>query len=416
MKKAIFVVMIPCLFISQLAFSAESAQYPNTRITSQGPQDAPITIIEFSNFQSTLCAEALPFLKQIMEDYSGEVRWVFKHYPVPPYNDASLAYEAALAAGEQGKFWEMHDLIFSNQSRMKRSHLLEYAEQLKLNIEKFTASLDSGKYKSVESNDIEEGYKLGVQQIPTFIVNGAKLDDIRNFTAFKASFFDGEVSPVIPPPPPFDGEVAPSEQISPFPFDDGEVAPATIPPSFPDQEQRLPPEPITLSPVRGHTEAPITIIEFSDFQSPLCARVATIINNIIEKYRGKVKWVFKHYPQDATTAHETAFAAGEQRKFWEMHDIIFSKQGEIDELDHILYATQLGLDMDRFMNDLNSERHQARINQDKEQGESMGVSEAPTFFINGKKVVGELSSSTFEAIIKEELGRLGQADSAHKAK
>lgn len=377
MQKTVFVVGILIFLSPILAFSAESNQSPTAHIASQGPSNAPITIIQFSDFQCPFCARALPVAKRILKEYPGQVRWVFKHYPLPFHNDAHLAHEAVLAAGEQGKFWEMHDLIFANQSEMKRSQLLEYASQLDLNIKIFTASLDSGKYKSVVENDIKEGLSLGAQGVPAFFINWTRLDGVKSFETFK-SVIDAELAIV----------------------------------SSKDQEHGQKLSPLTAgianSPVQGSKEAPITIIEFSDFQSPICAEVVPLIDQVMEKYSGKVKWVFKHNPHGATQAHEAAFAAGEQGKFWEMRDLIFSKQVTNNDLDHILYATQLGLDMDRFMTDLNSGRHQAMIEQDKALGEQLGVSEAPTFFINGKKLVDVKSSSEFEAIIEKELGRLEQ--------
>lgn len=93
---------------------------------------------------------------------------------------------------------------------------------------------------------------------------------------------------------------------------------------------------IAKSPVRGPTDAPITIIEFSDLQSPSCAKVAKFISNVMEKYQGKIRWLYKYYPQDITPIHAVAFAAEEQGKFWEMHHRIFSSHNAIDAFGHIL--------------------------------------------------------------------------------
>jgi protein-disulfide isomerase len=380
MPKTVFTVLLFYLTLSAFVISAESKKSTNTFITSQGPQDAPITIIQFSDFQCPSCAKAAPLVKQIFETYSDQVKWIFKNYPLRLHKDAALAHEAALAAGEQGKFWEMHDIIFSNQTRIKRSHLLDYAKRLSLNINQFISSLDSGRYKAMIENDIEEGNTLGVRGAPTFIINGKKFEGLRSFVAFKSAIDKALlIASSI--------EIGPGKK--PIPLEQVAVN-------------------IAKSPVRGPTDAPITIIEFSDLQSPLCAKSAKVIDNVMEKYHGKVKWLYKYYPEDITSVHEAACAAEEQGKFWEMHDLIFGRQEAIDALDYILYATQLGMDMDRFMTDLNSRRHRARIQQDRIVGKLLGVRGIPTFFINGKKLEGVRSFTAFEAIIEEELGRLSQ--------
>ncbi len=380
MPKTVFIVLFIYLSYPLFAFSTESDHYNGTFIPSQGPRKAPITIVQFSDFQCPSCAKAAPLVKQIFETYSGQVKWIFKNYPLRFHKDAALAHEAALAAGEQGKFWEMHDLIFANQTKMKRKHLLGYARNLNLNIDQFILSLDSGRYKEAVERDIEEGNTLGVRGSPTFIINGKKFEGLRSFVAFKSAIDKALViaSSI---------EIGPG--MKPIPLEQVAVN-------------------IAKSPVRGPTDAPITIIEFSDFQSPLCAKSAKVIVNVMEKYHGKVKWLYKYYPQDITSVHEAACAAEEQGKFWEMHDLIFGRQEAIDALDHILYATQLGMDMDCFMTDLNSRRHLARIQQDRIVGKLMGVRGIPTFFINGKKLEGVRSFTAFESIIEEELGRLSQ--------
>lgn len=187
MPKTVFTVLFLYLINPIFAFSTESDHVNDTFITSQGPQDALITIIQFSDFQCPSCAKAVPLVKQILETYSGQVRLVFKNYPLRFHKYALLAHQAALAAGVHGKFWEMHDIIFANQTKIKRSHLLEYAKRLSLDIDQFISSLDSGWYKVMIQNDIEEGKLLGIRGVPTSFINGKKLEGLRSLVAFKAA-------------------------------------------------------------------------------------------------------------------------------------------------------------------------------------------------------------------------------------
>ncbi|MHC4838975.1 MAG: DsbA family protein, partial [Planctomycetota bacterium] len=112
---------------------------------AQGSDKALVTIIEFSEFQCPFCARVLPTMNKIKETYGDKVRIVFKHNPLPFHKDAPLASEAALAAGEQGKFWEMHDKLFENQKKLKRADIDGYAQEIGLDMAKFKADLDSGK-------------------------------------------------------------------------------------------------------------------------------------------------------------------------------------------------------------------------------------------------------------------------------
>jgi len=387
MPKTVFTVLFLYLSCPIFASSTESDHFNGTFITSQGPQDAPITIIQFSDFQCPLCAKVASHVRQVQEAYSGQVRWVFKNYPLfTIHKDALLAHKAALAAGEQGKFWEMHDIIFSNQSKIKRSDLLEYAKRLSLNINQFIFSLDSGRYKAMIENDIEEGNTLGVRGAPTFIINGKKFEGLRSFVAFKSAIDKALL-------------IASSIEIGPG-------------------KKPIPLEQVAFniasSPVRGPEDAPITIIEFSDFRSSLSARSAKVISEVMEKYSGKIKWLYKYYPQYITTIDEAACAAEDQRRFWKMHDLIFSGQEANDDMDYINYALQLGMDMGRYMTDLNSGRYRVRIEQDKTLGKLLEINKIPTIFVNGRMLAGVQSPSSLVSIIEEELSLMAQKDDAFK--
>jgi protein-disulfide isomerase len=101
---------------------------------SQGQESVPVTIVEFSDFQCPFCARALPSVQQLMKVNQDNVRFVFKNFPLDFHPDSPLAHMAALAAGEQGKFWEMHDLIFAHQKTLKRTDLLGLASRLGLDM------------------------------------------------------------------------------------------------------------------------------------------------------------------------------------------------------------------------------------------------------------------------------------------
>ena len=163
------------------------------RSHTKGPKDAPITLVEFSEFQCPFCGRAHKTMKQLEEAYPGKIRFVFKSKILPSHSKAPLAHNAVLAAGDQGKFWEMHDLIFSNQRKLGEEAYIEYATQLGLDLEKFKADMKSNKYKDLLAVEGSQADKLGVRGTPTFFINGRKVRGAKPFESFK-SVIDEELS------------------------------------------------------------------------------------------------------------------------------------------------------------------------------------------------------------------------------
>ncbi|NJK88283.1 MAG: DsbA family protein [Myxococcales bacterium] len=151
----------------------------------QGPDDALVTIVEFSDFQCPYCSRVGPTLEQISKDYGKDVRIAFKHNPLPFHREAPLASEYALAAGEQGKFWEMHDKLFENQKALKKEDLDKYATELGLDLAKIEAYVASGKGKEIIRKDQELARQIGANGTPTFFVNGVQLAGAQPLPNFK---------------------------------------------------------------------------------------------------------------------------------------------------------------------------------------------------------------------------------------
>jgi protein-disulfide isomerase len=153
----------------------------------RGAVDAPVTIVEFSDFQCGFCFRVNPTLLQLLDRYQGKVRVVFKHSPIEGHTAAPLAHRAAFAAQQQGKFWEMHDRIFANQRAMERESLIAHASALGLDLAKFTADLDSPRAQAVLDRDQAEAEKVGVDGTPTFFVNGTPLVGAQPIETFAAA-------------------------------------------------------------------------------------------------------------------------------------------------------------------------------------------------------------------------------------
>jgi len=152
----------------------------------KGNKNAPVTIVEFSDFQCPYCSRLQPTLNQVLEAYPKDVKLVFKDFPLSFHKQAKNAAKAARAAGEQGKFWEMHDLIFEKFSTVNEAMFKEFAGKLNLDMNKFNADYSSTKYDQLIEQDINMGRTAGVTGTPSLFLNGKRMQR-RSFEDFKTA-------------------------------------------------------------------------------------------------------------------------------------------------------------------------------------------------------------------------------------
>jgi protein-disulfide isomerase len=169
-------------------------------------------------------------------------------------------------------------------------------------------------------------------------------------------------------------------------------------------------------PARGSANAPVTIVEFSDFECPFCGHAVETLQQIEKKYGDNVRVVFRDYPlamhRTAKRAAEASHCADDQGKFWEMHDRLFSKGGPINDGDIFKFATQAGVDRNKFDQCLTSGKDKDAWKPSQDEGNRVGVTSTPSFFINGRMIVGALGYDAFSKIIDEELANAPQPRSA----
>jgi len=156
-----------------------------------GPKDAAVTIVEFSDFQCPFCGQAKDLVHQIIQAYPNDVQVVFKNYPLPFHPNAMPAAKAAVAAGKQGKFWEMHDKLFENQRALADDKYLEFAKLLGLDIEKFKTDMAAPETTAAITDEMKQAGTVGVRGTPTFFING-KQPAGRSFELYK-SIIDDEI-------------------------------------------------------------------------------------------------------------------------------------------------------------------------------------------------------------------------------
>src|SRR5450432_3376920 len=159
----------------ELKVLENAVSIPTANSPSSGPANAPITLVEFSDFQCPFCYKAVAHLNTLMKAYPTQVKLIFKQFPlIDSHPEAAISAAAALAANQQGKFWQMHDIMFANHGNLSRKAILEWAAGLRLDMKRFTADLESAAIKQAVQRDMEDGNRAGVDATPTVFIDGQK--------------------------------------------------------------------------------------------------------------------------------------------------------------------------------------------------------------------------------------------------
>jgi len=152
---------------------------------SKGPQNAPIELVEFSDFQCPFCQRANPTVEEVLKTYGNRIHFVYRHFPLPNHPNARPAAEAAACADEQGRFWPFHDELFANPGKLTNDDLKQHAAAAGLEATRFNACFDGHRFKNDVDKDIKEGNQAGVTGTPAFFINGRELEGAQPFEAFK---------------------------------------------------------------------------------------------------------------------------------------------------------------------------------------------------------------------------------------
>lgn len=156
-----------------------------TGAPSLGKDTAPIVLVEFSDFECPYCAKAANDIHEIMAAYPNEIRLVYKQFPLSMHPHANMAALASLAAKQQGKFWEMYDKMFANYRQLSLEHVLAWAGQLGMNVDKFKADMELPANKAIVQKDIQDGEFVGVNGTPSVFINGKHFNGPVQLAAMK---------------------------------------------------------------------------------------------------------------------------------------------------------------------------------------------------------------------------------------
>jgi protein-disulfide isomerase len=388
----------------------------------RGASDALVTIVVFSDFQCPFCSRVVPTLEQVMERYGSEVRLVFRHNPLPFHANAMGAAEAAMEAfAQRGPvgFWQMHDLLFENQTALEAASLELYAQQLGLDMTRFRLAMANHTHQSAIQADMALSSRVGARGTPTFFINGRSFVGAQPFEAFVREVeraradAQARIARGTPRARVYDTILAEGRAAAPEP----EAVRPSPPEPEEDSNRRWAVGDGASSPVRGPRTAPVTIQVFSDFQCPFCSRAVPTMERVLQTYGSRVRLIFRHYPLPfhawAQEAAELAIEIRRQRGdagFWQFHDLVFENQRAVMDAstsrDGLLaLARQVrGVNVAQCERALDQHTHAATVQADmdavRDAGAQIGT---PSFFINGRLVQGAQPFESFQRVIDEEL-------------
>src|SRR5664279_3698719 len=377
---------------------------------------APVTIVEFSDFQCPFCGRVGRTLDELRRMYGPEqVRFVWKHYPLPFHSNARPAAEAATTVFRLGgaeAFWKFHDLIFAHQRALDAGSFRTWAEQSGVAGSAFEAAFAARAYAAKVDDDIALADRLGIRGTPVFRINGVPVMGAQPI---------GQFVEII------EAQLAMAQQL---------VAAGTTASALyaslsarngaagltERQEAEDAPEPedttiwpvpvSTSDPVRGSTDAPVTLVLFSDFQCPFCKTIEGTLRALEKKYGKDLRIVWKDYPLPfhdravpAAVLARVALAQKGTAGFWQAHQALFEHQDELG--DNALKAIAKGLGL--AWADVQKARTDGRFKEVFDESErlanKLNVHGTPCSFVNGLRVAGAVPAAQLATVIDQQLAK-----------
>lgn len=374
---------------------------------TRGDPSAPVTIIEYTDYQCPFCSRhSIQTMPRIMDEMvdSGRVYYILKDLPLESIHpDAFAASVAARCAGDQEGYWEMHDALFANQGAWsglgsgRDAIFTSLADQIGLDTEAFSDCLTSGRHDEAVQANVDEALGLGLTGTPAFYIDGYPVRGAQPFDLFEYAVGLAE-----------EGALQDA-----YTQDQGqEQVQATAPPPQANEPVNVPIDNAVYT--VGDPNAPVVIVEYTDFQCPFCSRhFQETFPQLLADYvdSGQVYYVFKDFPltsihPQAVVAAEAARCANDQDSYLAMHDMLFARQGQWSGQGNTTeiftgYAELLGLDTEVFQSCLEEHTHEAAVLADLDEGSQLGVRGTPAFFINGYFVNGAQPYSIFQQAIEQ---------------
>ncbi len=373
-----------------------------------GNRNAPVTIINFSDFECPFSKRVFEMMERILKQRGDDIAYVYKHFPLAPHHQARRAAKAAIAADRQGKFLEMHRLLFENNQAINEENIFLWAEKIGLDKERFERDFKGPDSDRLLQEDIVEGNIFGVRGTPTLFINGRRLsganlsqiertitEEINHGKELQKKGAKDIYAEIVK-----NGRSRYTPPKRPMPVIPKDIYAVERPPH---------------APLWGPPDAPITLILFADLECPFSARFYAILEELKTEFEGKLRISFVHLPlklhRYAVPASRATIAAGRQEKFWEFLGRLFADQpnwkkedSNFDQyLDTLIQAFHL--DGARLRKDMDDPRTMEIIHHDLALADTLGIRGTPGIFINGRYASGAFPKESFQAVIREEMER-----------
>jgi protein-disulfide isomerase len=393
-------------------------------VTANDPQwgrsDAPVTIVEISDFQCPFCSRVEPTMKQVKDTYGPDkVRVVWKNNPLPFHQNARPAHEAAATVfGVAGNdaFWKFHALAFQNQQNLTEANFEKWAQESGADVNKFKEAYKAKKYAAKVDEDLALGQKIGANGTPAFRINGVTVSGAQPFEKFK------EV---------IDQQLAEAKKLIASGTKPSQVyveatkknfaAPAAQPTAQQPNKPAAPAEEDTAvwkvpvyqdDPQKGAKDALVTIVEWSEFQCPFCKRVTDTTKQILSTYPNDVRIVWKDNPlpfhpraKPAAMLARHAFKTKGEKGFWDAHDALFESQPALEDDNLKTIAEKIGLPWDSTKAAIDGNKYMDKVDQSADLAMDLQARGTPHFFINGRRLSGAQPFENFKKVIDDELAK-----------
>ncbi len=368
---------------------------------------------------SFYCARVEPTLDQLKTMYGPDtLRIIWKNNPLPFHQNAKPAAEAGagvFALAGNDAFWKFHDLAFKDRETLGRDSYVAWAAEAGVpDTASYAAGLETHRWEDAVQKDLADGKSLGVRGTPSFFINGVFVNGAQPLDEFKRTI-DGELEKAhakiasgTPATLVYAEMARENRENAPPPQDDVSH----------EDTKTVFKVPVGSSAVLGSANALVTIVEFSDFQCPFCARVEPTLKAIRDRYGDKVRLVWKHEPlpfhPGAEPAAEAAIEVRVEKgdaAFWTVHDKFFAGQSsltkgkEADVAAIVQIAVDAGASAARVQKAIDTHAHKKLLEADQDLADDVQATGTPHFFINGRRLVGAQPEEKFVKIIDEELAK-----------
>jgi protein-disulfide isomerase len=365
----------------------------------RGPRDAPITIVEFSDYECPFCRRAELTIDKLFELYPGKLRLSRRETPLAFHKHAlpaaTLALEARARKGDAGYYQAASKLY---QSGLEPAHLDDVAKELGLDVERTRRAIEKNAHAAVIERDQELAAELKATGTPHFFVNGWRISGAQSLEAFR-TVIDAQLKVA-------EALVAKGTPRAKVYDELQKAAKEPVP-----ERWELPPTPAS-APSRGRPNAPVVIELFGDLECPFCARAATTLGELERSMPGQLRIVWRHLPLESIHSHArlAARAAIEARMqkgdaaFWEMVSFFYRDLEQPDAFSEARlrgYASALGLDAQRLLEASSDRRHDPVIDADLAVAQAAGMEAAPSLSIGGLRMVGAQSLPTFRYLVRQ---------------